>query len=70
MPSHWFLWETLSYSLYLWQQLFLNRHSNAWTAAFPQNLLMTVSVSLASYFLIEQPSLPARQKFRTSAGRA
>ena len=29
---------TISYSLYLWQQLFLNRASALWVAAFPQNI--------------------------------
>src|ERR1019366_2519640 len=39
----------LSYSLYLWQQPFLNRYSNAWVNAFPQNLVLVAVASLGSY---------------------
>src|SRR5262249_42759412 len=44
-----------SYSLYLWQQPFLNPHSPGWWAAFPQNLLLAGLCAFASYRLIEQP---------------
>ena len=30
----------LSYSLYLWQQPFLNRHSGSWISSFPVNLAL------------------------------
>ena len=30
----------LSYSLYLWQQLFMNRYSNSWVNVFPQNIVL------------------------------
>src|SRR5262249_33311528 len=39
---------TLSYSLYLWQQLFLDRHSRTWVTAFPQNLALAFATALAS----------------------
>ncbi len=55
---------TLSYSLYIWQQLFLNRKSEAWTAAFPQNLVLTVIVALASYHFLEKPFLKLRSRLR------
>jgi peptidoglycan/LPS O-acetylase OafA/YrhL len=55
----------LSYSLYLWQQLFLNRHSSAWVNAFPQNLLFAVAASLVSYLLLEKPLLQLRHRFRS-----
>jgi peptidoglycan/LPS O-acetylase OafA/YrhL len=45
---------TLSYSLYLWQQLFINRQNPMWS--FPVNLLMTVGCAIVSYRLIEQPA--------------
>jgi peptidoglycan/LPS O-acetylase OafA/YrhL len=45
----------LSYSLYLWQQPFLNRHSSSPAAAFPLNLLLVMSCALGSYYLIERP---------------
>ena len=53
---------TLSYSLYLWQQLFLNRGSNAMLATFPINLGAVVACALLSYFLVEQPVLRLRPR--------
>lgn len=55
----------LSYSLYLWQQLFLNRHSMAWVCAFPQNLGLAILAALGSYFLLEQPLLRLRRRLRS-----
>ncbi len=55
----------LSYSLYLWQQLFLNRQSTAWVNAFPQNLLLAVSAALGSYLLLEKPLLKLRSRLRS-----
>jgi peptidoglycan/LPS O-acetylase OafA/YrhL len=54
----------LSYSLYLWQQLFLNRNSTAWVNAFPQNLVFAVAAALGSYFLLEKPLLKLRHRLR------
>jgi peptidoglycan/LPS O-acetylase OafA/YrhL len=54
----------LSYSLYLWQQLFLNRNSAAWPNVFPQNIFLAVVAALASYFLLEKPLLNLRHKLR------
>ena len=54
----------LSYSLYLWQQLFLNRNSSAWINAFPQNLALAVAAALGSYFLLEKPFLKLRTRLR------
>jgi peptidoglycan/LPS O-acetylase OafA/YrhL len=54
----------LSYSLYLWQQLFLNRNSTAWVNAFPQNLVFAVTTALASYLLLEKPLLKLRHRLR------
>ena len=58
----------LSYSLYLWQQLFLNRHSTAWVNAFPQNFVFAVAASMGSYLLLEKPLLRLRHRFRTCQG--
>lgn len=55
----------LSYSLYLWQQLFLNRESSAWINTFPQNLIFAVAAALASYFLLEKPLLRLRHQLHT-----
>lgn len=54
----------LSYSLYLWQQLFINRSSASWVCAFPFNLIFAVAAALASYYLLERPLLGLRHKLR------
>ena len=43
----------MSYSLYLWQQPFLNRHSSGLAQSFPFNILLAVVVAHASYLLVE-----------------
>jgi len=70
----WFLnWKpvafvgVLSYSLYLWQQLFLNRYSASWMNVFPQNLVLAVAASLVSYFIIERPLLGLRHRLRVQS---
>jgi peptidoglycan/LPS O-acetylase OafA/YrhL len=50
----------LSYSLYLWQQPFLNRGSSSPYCAFPLNIALSVAAALASYLLIESPFLRLR----------
>jgi len=50
-----------SYSIYLRQQPFLNRYASGLPAAFPANLIALVVVSSAAWFLIERPSLVARE---------
>jgi peptidoglycan/LPS O-acetylase OafA/YrhL len=55
---------TLSYSLYVWQQLFLDRHSDAWVNAFPQNLVLTCCVALISYLALEMPLMKLRHRLR------
>ena len=56
----------LSYSLYLWQQLFLNRHSEHWANAFPANLLLTFGAAVVSYYAIETPFLKLKNKKKTA----
>jgi len=51
----------MSYSIYLWQQIFLNRYSNTVFAAFPLNIILVGAAALASYYIIESPSLRTRQ---------
>jgi peptidoglycan/LPS O-acetylase OafA/YrhL len=54
----------LSYSLYLWQQPFLNRYAqHAWTR-FPLNIVIAVLLALTSYYIVEKPFLALR--YRTS----
>jgi peptidoglycan/LPS O-acetylase OafA/YrhL len=50
----------MSYSIYLWQQPFLNRHSASVTATFPFNFALATVAALGSYYLIEKPALRAR----------
>ena len=56
----------LSYSLYLWQQPFLNRHSNQLMTAFPLNLVLAFAAALASYYLIERPALRLRARIEVA----
>jgi len=53
----------ISYSLYLWQQLFFNRYSTLAINQFPANLVLAGIAALASYYLIELPCLKLRQRF-------
>lgn len=55
----------LSYSLYVWQQPFLNRGSTSWACAFPENLVLAVTAALCSYFLLEKPLLRLRARLRS-----
>lgn len=59
----------ISYSLYLWQQPFLNRTSDASWTAFPLNITLAVSVAVASYVLIERPSLRLRMRLESRVFR-
>jgi peptidoglycan/LPS O-acetylase OafA/YrhL len=52
----------LSYSLYLWQQPFLNRNADAFANAFPQNLAFAFLAALLSYLLIEKPLVGLRRR--------
>ncbi len=45
----------LSYSLYIWQQLFLVPETVGWWNRFPTCLLLVFAASLLSYFFIERP---------------
>lgn len=64
----------LSYSLYLWQQPFLDRTSSSPLTAFPLNLLLAVSLAILSYVAVERPALRLRRNLergrRANAGAA
>jgi peptidoglycan/LPS O-acetylase OafA/YrhL len=61
---------TLSYSLYLWQQPFLNRNLRSFPTSFPLNLALASACALLSYYLVEQPALRLRARLsRRSANR-
>jgi peptidoglycan/LPS O-acetylase OafA/YrhL len=55
----------ISYSLYLWQQPFLNRDSTAWTAVFPTNIILTFAAAVASYYLVERAALQLRKRLES-----
>ncbi|MBE7448494.1 MAG: acyltransferase [Kofleriaceae bacterium] len=59
----------LSYSLYLWQEPFLNPHGRMAINTFPLNLALAVACALASSYLIERPILAWRAR-RAAAGSA
>ncbi len=52
----------MSYSIYLWQQPFLNRSEPQWFNLFPYNFIGIVVFSLISFYLIESTSLAWRHK--------
>ena len=59
----------LSYSLYLWQQPFLNRPSASPLAAFPLNILIVTALAVGSYFIVERPSLVFSKRIERNWGR-
>lgn len=54
---------TLSYSMYLWQQIFFNPDVSAWIGRFPFNVAGTAVAAFLSYRLIETPFLSMRHRF-------
>jgi peptidoglycan/LPS O-acetylase OafA/YrhL len=62
----------LSYSLYLWQQPFLDRYSYHTWNRFPINIVLAFVFALGSYYAIERPFLNLRYRGNQSvpAGRS
>jgi len=54
----------LSYSLYLWQQPFLDRYAYHIWNRFPINIALAFVAALGSYYLIEKPFLSLRYRGR------
>lgn len=52
----------LSYSIYLWQQPFLNRASDAAVTSAPLNIALACACALASYYVVERPALQLRRR--------
>jgi peptidoglycan/LPS O-acetylase OafA/YrhL len=53
---------TLSYSFYLWQQLFLAPHGSSWIRSWPWNIGFALLAGVASYLLIESPFLRIKER--------
>jgi peptidoglycan/LPS O-acetylase OafA/YrhL len=54
----------LSYSIYLWQQVFLDRHWPVWFHRFPLDVVFAILAGAASYYLVERPFLRLTARFR------
>ena len=52
----------LSYSLYLWQQIFCWHSQIPWVGIFPINLLAAIAMAAGSFYLIEKPALSLRDR--------
>jgi peptidoglycan/LPS O-acetylase OafA/YrhL len=53
---------TISYSLYLWQQPFLNHDTASWITRFPLNLAAALFAAGVSYYFVETPILNLRKR--------
>ena len=51
----------MSYSIYLWQQIFLDRYSESVLCRFPVNVILVGAAAALSYFLCEQPCFGLRK---------
>jgi peptidoglycan/LPS O-acetylase OafA/YrhL len=58
----------LSYSLYLWQQIFLHPGQTAFACVWPQNVIFAILAALLSYLVIERPFLLLKSRFSASNG--
>lgn len=54
----------MSYSLYLWQQVFLDRRSDLFIHSFPVNIALLLGCAMLSFYLIEEPCLRLRQSLQ------
>jgi len=61
-----------SYSLYLWQQVFLisDWDNRLWIQKAPWNLLATAAVALASYYFLEKPCIALGRKLSAGLGQS
>jgi peptidoglycan/LPS O-acetylase OafA/YrhL len=46
---------TISYSLYLWQQPFLDYHLKTWATSFPVNIILAFVLAHFSFHIVEKP---------------
>ena len=59
-----------SYSIYLWQQLFLNPGNGGFLCAFPLNLACALVAAIVSYCFIERPFLKWKGQRKREGGVA
>jgi peptidoglycan/LPS O-acetylase OafA/YrhL len=65
-PSGFLEWKpvvwigTISYSLYLWQQMFCEKPAVGWFGHFPQNIVCSIVAATLSTYLVERPALKLR----------
>jgi peptidoglycan/LPS O-acetylase OafA/YrhL len=60
-PIRWI--GTISYSLYLWQQMFCEKTPVGWFGRFPQNVLCSIAAATISTYLVEKPAYKLRDKW-------
>jgi peptidoglycan/LPS O-acetylase OafA/YrhL len=53
----------ISYSLYIWQQLFLTTNNTSFSGLFPWNIVCAFGAAELSYYLLEKPFLRWRKHF-------
>lgn len=58
----------LSYSLYIWQQFFLQKAATVTSSwkQYPMNIVLVFITATCSYYLLEQPFLQLRKKYFTT----
>jgi peptidoglycan/LPS O-acetylase OafA/YrhL len=61
---------TISYSIYLWQEPFLNPKVRASFTAWPVNLLLALLCAIVSWHLVEKPGMALRERLRRRARAA
>ena len=52
-----------SYSIYLWQELFLDHEKTGLGIPLPYNVILTFAVSILSYYFVEQKFLKLKDRF-------
>ena len=60
----------LSYSIYLWQQPFLNRFATTPWTAFPLNVALALGCAIASQYIVQRPFMILRERNRPRHGDA
>ena len=60
---------TLSYSLYLWQEPFLNHKAHALVNVFPLNVALALACAVASHYLVERPFFRFRDAWASRRAR-